>query len=111
MISALILRNLPAFALAAALAGAGWLVVDAFRDRTQLRTELSAAQADLANAKAALLQAAETARIHRAHLNRAAEEARGWVALSNELQQMGGRDAPLSPLLAATADRLFRRGQ
>ncbi|WP_353399842.1 spike base protein, RCAP_Rcc01079 family [Pseudophaeobacter arcticus] len=29
----------------------------------------------------------------------------------NDLQNMEGRDAPLSPLLSATADRLFRAGQ
>ena len=105
------LRNLPGLALVGVLAGLVWFVGDAFNDRTRLRGELAATQADLATAQASLQQAAETARIHRAHLDRAADEARAWVALSDDLQQMEGRDAPLSPLLAATARRLFRLGQ
>ncbi|WP_172684879.1 hypothetical protein, partial [Phaeobacter sp. 11ANDIMAR09] len=84
-----------------------WFVGDAVNDRTRLRAELKEAQADLATARATLEQAAETARIHRDHLSRAEKEARAWVALSNDLQQMEGRDAPLSPLLSATADGLF----
>jgi hypothetical protein len=106
-----VLRNLPGIALVAVLAGVVWTVADAFQDRSRLRVELAASQADLATAQASLQQAAETARIHRAHLDRAADEARAWVALSDDLQNMEGRDAPLSPLLAATARRLFRSGQ
>ncbi|MEQ3671054.1 hypothetical protein [Pseudophaeobacter sp.] len=106
-----VLRNLPGLALVAMLAGVVWFVGDAFNDRARLRGELAAVQSDLAAAQATLEQAAETARIHRDHLSRAAKEARAWVALSNDLQQMEGRDAPLSPLLSATADRLFRAGQ
>ncbi|MFC4217183.1 hypothetical protein ACFP4H_11845 [Pseudophaeobacter arcticus] len=106
-----VLRNLPGLALVSVLAGVVWTVADAFQDRTHLRAELAATQADLATAQASLQQAAETARIHRAHLDRAADEARAWVALSNDLQQMEGRDAPLSPLLAATAGRLFSTSQ
>lgn len=106
-----VLRNLPALALVGGLAGAILFITDAFRDRAQLRTDLAAVKKDLSSAKAELAQAAETAQIHRAHLDRAANEARQWQAISNDLQQMGGRDAPLSPLLAATADRLFRAGQ
>ena len=106
-----VLRNLPGLALVAGLAGVVWFIGDAFNDRSRLRAELAAARSDLATARATLEQAAETARIHRAHLTRAADEARGWVAISNDLQSMEGRHAPLSPLLAATADRLFRAGQ
>jgi hypothetical protein len=105
-----VLRNLPGLALVAMLAGAVWTIRDAFQDRSRLRAELAATQADLATTQASLQQAAETARIHRAHLDRAADEARQWSALSNELQNMEGRNAPLSPLLAATAGRLFRSG-
>jgi hypothetical protein len=88
-----------------------WAVADAFQDRSRLRAELNAAEADLSAAQAVIAQAAETARIHRVHLDRAANEARAWAALSNDLQNMEGRDAPLSPLLSATARRLFRSGQ
>lgn len=108
MIPVWVIRNLPAFALVAALGAAVWVVADAFRDRAQLRADLAAAEDEIAAKSAALERAAETARIHRAHLDRAADEARRWDAISNELQLMEGRDAPLSPLLAATADRLFR---
>ncbi|MEP1494398.1 hypothetical protein [Pseudophaeobacter sp.] len=111
MIPAVLLRHLPGIALVAVLAGVVWFIGDAFNDRTRLRGELAAVQSDLATAQASLQQAAETARIHRAHLDRAADEARQWSALSNDLQNMEGRDAPLSPLLAATAGRLFRSGQ
>jgi HK97 family phage major capsid protein len=47
------------------------------------------------------------ARVHRAHLARAADQARQFDAIRNDLQTMEGRDAPLSPLLRATAERLF----
>lgn len=106
MIPAVLSRNLPGLALVPVLAGVVWFIGDAFNDRTRLRGELAASQADLATAQASLQQAAETA-----HLARAADEARQWSALSNELQNMEGRNAPLSPLLAATAGRLFRSGQ
>lgn len=112
------LRSLPALALLTVLGGATWWVTDAFRDRTRLQGELADSQDDLREtearlgaAEAELARQAETARIHRAHLDRAADEAREWQALSNDLQQMEGRDAPLSPLLAATADRLWGRDQ
>ena len=104
-----VLRNLPGLALVGVLAGVVWFVGDAINDRTRLRDELAATRFELAKAQASLELAAETARIHRAHLDRAAEEARGWAALSNELQLMEGRNAPLSPLLSATADRLFEK--
>ena len=105
-----VLRNLPAFTLAAALAVAVWWLVDVVNDRTQLRADLAATEKSLAGAKAELQRAAETAQIHRAHLDRVADEARHWVALSNELELMGGRDAPLSALLGVTAERLYGAG-
>ena len=105
------LRNLPGLALVGVLAVAVWAVADAFQDRRRLRADLAAAEVDLIAAQAVIAQAAETARIHRADLGRAADEVRAWVALTNDLQNMEGRDAPLSPLLSATAERLFRSGQ
>ena len=106
-----VLRNLPALALAAALAGSVWWLIDVVRDRTQLRADLVAAEKSLAGARADLQRAAETAQIHRAHLDRAADEARHWAALSNELELMGGRDAPLSALLGVAAERMYGAGQ
>jgi chromosome segregation ATPase len=84
-----------------------WWRVEVVNDRTQVRADLAAAEKSLAGAKAELQRAAETAQIHRAHLDRAADEARHWAALSNELELMGGRDAPLSALLGVTAKRLY----
>ena len=106
-----ILRHQPKMALIGALAGAVWFVTDAVRDRSQLRADLATMQQDLTTARAQLQQAAEIAQVHRAHLDRAANEARHWRVLSNDLERMEGRNAPLSPLLAATADRLFRARQ
>jgi biopolymer transport protein ExbB/TolQ len=106
-LAAWVLRHLPGLALVAVLGGAVWFIRDAFQDRSRLRAELATLRADLAAAHGALEQAAETARVHRAHLEHAAEKERAWVTLSNDLQDMEGRDAPLSPLLSATADRLF----
>ena len=106
-----VLRNLPALALAAALTCAVWWLIDVVNDGTQLRADLAAAEKSLAGAHAELQRAAETAQIHRAHLGRAADEARHWAALSNELELMGGRDAPLSALLVVTAERLYGAGR
>ena len=111
MIPVWVLRHLPKIALVGGLAGAVCFVTDAVRDRSQLRADLAATQTSLTAAQAELAQAAETAQIHRAHLARTANEARRWSALSNDLHQMEGRNAPLPSVLAATADRLFRAGQ
>lgn len=89
------------------MTAAGWWLVDLLSDRTRLRSELLQSQTRLTQAHAALERAADVARIHRAHLSRAANETRRWSDLFHELQLMEGRDAPLSPLLGATAERLF----
>ena len=107
MIPLLTSRALPGLTLAVALAGAGWWLIDVLSDRARLRAELVQTQAHLTQAQAALERAADVARIHRAHLSRAATETRRWSDLFNELQLMEGRDAPLSPLLGSTAERLF----
>jgi hypothetical protein len=106
-----VLRNLPFLLLLGALAGSVWWITDLFRDRQQLRSDLVAVQEGLRSAHAELQRAAETAQIHRAHLGRVADEARHWAALSNELELMGGRDAPLSALLGVTAERMYGPGQ
>lgn len=77
-------------------------------DRSRLGAELQQVQGQLARALTALEQAEEAARLHRAHLARAAEEARRWTEVENDLQQMEGQDAPLSPLLGHTAERLYQ---
>lgn len=62
---------------------------------------------DLAEARAIAAQQAEAAAVHRAHLDRMQREADQWAALGRELQEMEGRDAPLSDHLRAVAGRLW----
>jgi len=81
-----------------------WFLIS---DRNQNRVDLAAAQVSTAIAELAQEQAAETARIHRAHLTCAADQARQFDAIRNDFQSMEGCDAPLSPWLRATADRLW----
>ncbi|TLP68096.1 hypothetical protein FEE96_06170 [Parasedimentitalea maritima] len=99
----LALRFLPYLALALAC----WWLVDLVQDRTQLQGELAAAQIEITTARIAQEQALESARVHRVYLARAADQARQWDVLFNDLQSMEGRDAPLSPLLRAAAERLW----
>jgi hypothetical protein len=71
------------------------------------RNEVSTLQADLAAALDARHQAREAAAVLRAHYDRlAAQEAR-WRDIEADLRDMEGRDEPLSPLLRATAVRLW----
>lgn len=100
-------RNLTTLALALVLTGAGGWLWTLISDRNQLRIDLSAARITIATAKLAQEQAEQAARVHRAHLARAADQARQFDVIRNDLQLLEGRDAPLSPLLSATADRLF----
>ncbi|MGR3624329.1 hypothetical protein [Pseudophaeobacter sp.] len=102
-----ILRHLPGLSAAAALVAMACWLGAVIGERARLQADLAATTTRLHRAQSELERAAEAARIHRAHLARAADEARRWSVLSNELQQMEGRDAPLSSLLSATAERLY----
>lgn len=97
------MRGGSALLAAGALASAVWLVRDYARDKAALRLERAARIA----AEASLERAEEAAEVHRAHLARAEDQLRALQDIRNELQQMEGRDAPLSPLLRTTADRLW----
>ena len=55
----------------------------------------------------ALDQAQEAVAVHRAHLRRADDERREIQTILNDLQQMEGRNAPLSTVLRATVERLY----
>ncbi|MBY6138514.1 hypothetical protein KUV26_03620 [Leisingera daeponensis] len=101
------LRSMLTGAGVAALAAAVWWLVQLTADRETLRAELAAVHDDLGRANANLARANEAARVHRAHLARAAEQAWRWDALARDLQSMEGRDAPLSPFLRAAAERLY----
>ncbi len=103
------MRAFPAAIAIAAVLAAVWWLVDIVGDRRELQSELRSTRADLAGARAALASAEEAARVHRAYLDRAEREREQWEALARDLQDMEGRDAPLSPLLGATAERLFGR--
>ena len=54
-------------------------------------------------------QAQEAVAVHRAHLSRVAEERLEIQTILNDLQQVEGRNAPLSPVLRATAERLYAK--
>jgi hypothetical protein len=72
------------------------------------RADAAALRLELASAEAARAQAEEASRIHRAHIQRLEQAEERWTDIENELRTMEGRDAPLSPLLRATADRLWK---
>lgn len=74
----------------------------ALDDAARLKTELATATLFIENARAAAI-------VHRAHIDRLAREAAETTALLNDLETLEGQDAPLSPLLDATADRLWGR--
>ncbi|WP_321831295.1 hypothetical protein [Thalassovita sp.] len=74
-----------------------------------LTAEVAALRVSVASAQHALEQAETAAAVHRAYLARAEADAERWRAVQNDLQSMEGRDAPLSPLLRTTAQRLFAR--
>ena len=71
------------------------------------RGELLALQTDLAAAQAAHQQAGEAAAVLRAHYDRLAAQDALWRDIEADLRNMEGRDEPLSPLLRATAVRLW----
>jgi len=74
-----------------------------------LTAQVASLRVSVASAQHALEQAETAAAVHRAYLARAEADAERWRAIQNDLQSMEGRDAPLSPLLRATAERLFAR--
>jgi hypothetical protein len=100
------LAALVKLALAALLALAGL----ALWQRAQLaaaRSELATITRDLADARAIQAQAEEAAAVHRAHVARMQRETEAWADLTRNLQEMEGRDAPLSDHLRAVAGRLW----
>ncbi|MEP4038902.1 MULTISPECIES: hypothetical protein [unclassified Pseudophaeobacter] len=102
-----LLRNLPMLAVGLACSLLVFGGMKLLGDRGQLAAKLEQAQRQLTAALVELERAEEAARVHRAHLARAAEEERRWILITNDLQQMEGQDAPLSPLLGHTAERLY----
>lgn len=95
------------FGVVAILAGAIVWLVDLGRERRQLQAELAASKLQLRQAEAALAQQHRIQRLLQFHLTCEAASGRRWSELSEELQSMEGQDAPLSPLLSATAERLY----
>lgn len=74
-----------------------------------LTSQVASLRVSVVSAQHALKQAETAAAVHRAYLARAEADAERWRAVQNDLQSMEGRDAPLSPLLRTTAERLFAR--
>ena len=106
-------RTVPAgaFVIAVMVAAAlAVLSVVALWQRAELAQAAAANAAltrDLATARAIQAQAEEAAAVHRAHLARIATEAEAWADLTRDLQEMEGRNAPLSDHLGAVAGRLW----
>lgn len=89
-----------------AIAGAGtilWMRAEL----VEIRAERARLDQQLVQAEADLRQAAETAAVHRAHIERMAAEDAAWAQLTRDLQSMEGRDAPLSDHNRAVAGRLW----
>lgn len=91
----------------AALALIVGIIFSAGREHALTRSELVNERLRRNAAETALERAAVAAAVHRAHIARMQQERRRFQHIRNELQQMEGRDAPLSPLLCATAERLY----
>lgn len=87
-----------------ALGGVAWR---ASGQRDAAQAEADRLERELTTAIRAIEDAKMAAEVHRAHIERLAEEARETARLLAELEQMEGQDAVLSPLLDATADRLW----
>lgn len=77
------------------------------RDALELR--LRDARIELASKDETLRQMEDAARVHRVYLDRFEAEQARWAEIERELKSMEGRDAPLSPLLQSTAERLYGR--
>lgn len=99
-------RMLTGIAVALVVAAAGTILWQ--RHQLALATaETARLIRDLADARAIEAQAREAAAVHRAHLMRMTAEAEAWAELTRNLQEMEGRDAPLSDHLGAVAGRLW----
>ncbi|MFC2970484.1 hypothetical protein [Acidimangrovimonas pyrenivorans] len=93
-------------ALAATIALGAWGWWQGHR-LASARDQIAALRLSLAAEKAARAQAEQSAAVHRAYLTRAEADAASLRATLTDLQSMEGRDAPLDPVLAATAQRLY----
>lgn len=102
-----VIRYLPSLLAATALVAGIWWIVGLVRDRAELAGALEVARIEIATQSAALAQAQEAARVHRAYLARLEADRARWSAIDADLQSMEGRDAPLSDLLRAAAGRLY----
>jgi hypothetical protein len=94
----------------AALAALALLVALTLWQRGQLvqaAARIDAMTRELATAAAIQAQQAEAAAVHRAHIARLTAEAAAWADLTNDLQSMEGRDAPLSDHLRNASRRLW----
>lgn len=82
-----------------------------FKHYSNLHDRLDRAERERAAFQDQVKRATEAAAVHRAHIARVEQDRKVLQTTIIELQQMEGRDAPLSPLLRATADRLYGAGQ
>lgn len=73
----------------------------------RLAAQVSALETAVASAEAERQRAAAARDIAQAHYLRMAKEAEDWAGLTRDLQNMEGRDAPLSAHLHSAAGRLW----
>jgi len=93
-------------ALVVSLAGvtALWWVTG---QRDEARAEAARLQRELASALVAIDVAKNAAAVHRVYVDRLTRDNREMSQLLDELQRLDGQNAPLSPLLDTTVDRLW----
>ncbi len=91
----------------AAVLAAGWWVLDLHGDREALRSQVRDLRVELASKDAALRKAEESARVHRAHVERAEAERARWAEIERQLMTMEDGDAPLSDFLDDAVGRVF----
>ena len=94
-----------ALIIVATLLGIGF-AVQSFR-ASHLRSAYLDARQEVALAHASLAHAAEVAKVHRAHIERMKEQANRAAEQGRVLQELEGRDAPLSDTLRDAADIMF----
>lgn len=103
----MIWRLLPTALALTGVLGAVWWVVALHGDREALRDQVRDLRVEVASKDAALRQAEEAARVHRAYVARAEEERARWAEIERQLMTMEDGDAPLSDFLGDAAGRVF----
>jgi len=100
------MRFAPHVLLALSVGALVWWVTDLRGDNAALRADKLALRVERDGLLRSVEQAAIAADVHRAHIKRMTEAQSGFDAVLLDLQEMEGRDDPLSDLLRSTVNRL-----